>query len=505
VPPPPPAEPPVCHIMAEAPHAAGDAANEDHGNDAHGNAAEAMEQDEGAVPQAAGEQRLAYGEWSNTAVGEIYELKLNDRLGKPMKTAKGQLLVFKMRRGNDGKLTSEEPDWLDADGKVFDVKPGGDSLHHVMLAATGPHALAARTRVYEGKRYVAPTSMMSFFKPKPKGSSSTVVPPTAALAASASAAPTSASPAAASSTSASPAAASSAAAAASSAAAAVSSTAATAASSSASPASEEITGGPTAAPRKRSIDPVPGQRLCEGYVLPGLLHPVAKNYPHHLHATAVNWSHPDAEGRVFSTAPKCTVMLQVDDVNVDASGSMGAVCSSCQKLAATDNLKAIIQRASNERLHATRIKSIYLTYTQLCRRSEMHKKNADLMRVKLYHSSDRVKRLDAKLDLHKQLLTKLTEHDVIGLRKLLVRWHQGGASVKVILRQVQLCIDGRYKPRNAPTDLELDKAQHALILGGPRMLFGLQKTCGFLAQSTVHTHRPSQRFITSWDGTMYAA
>ena len=439
---------------------------------------------------------LHLGEWSKTPVGGIYDLKLVDSNKRPLLDKMGKQVVFQMKRREDGALVSIVPDWKHT------VKAGGDNLHHIMLAAMGPKGREARVRMIDCKRFAHTKSVASIFGPRKDAASSSPNTPSPSLPSSASAAASSFA-----AMSSSPVSFSCAAAFESLD---VSSTpsvrAPTAASSSFSPAAAEtVTGGPSGAPRKRSVDPIQGTKLCEGYVVPGLLRPVAKNYPHHLHATAMNWSHPNEDGRIYSTSPMCVGVVVVEDMNIDGSGSLATVCTYCRQLEANDKLKAVVERASNETLHRTRIKSVYLTYSQLCRRSEMHKANSDLMRVKLYHSNERVKRLDAKLDLHKQLLTKLTENDVVGLRLLLVRWHQGGASVKIILRQVQLCIEHRYKPRNKPTDVELDKAQHALILGGSRMLYGLQKTCGFLSRSTVHTHRPSNRFITSWNNIMCAA
>ena len=95
----------------------------------------------------------------------------------------------------------------------------------------------------------------------------------------------------------------------------------------------------------------------------------------------------------------------------------------------------------------------------------------------------KIQKLGAKIEAHKQMMVLLSQNDVPRVRHLMARMVQRGASVKVVTRQLLLAIEGTYTPRATPSELELDKAEHALIIGGGQMLYALQRTAGFLLVS----------------------
>jgi|LauGreSBDMM110SN_4_FD.fasta_scaffold05830_1 hypothetical protein len=97
----------------------------------------------------------------------------------------------------------------------------------------------------------------------------------------------------------------------------------------------------------------------------------------------------------------------------------------------------------------------------------------------------------------------LSQNDIPRLRAFMARMIKRGASIKVVNRQLLMAIEGKYTPRPQVTEDELDKAEHALIIGGGAMLYALQRTAGFLSRSTVFSHRQRARFITSWDNNVH--
>ena len=116
------------------------------------------------------------GRWCGAAVGEIYELKLEQQNGQAVKDRSGNQVVFTMKRETNGALKSTVPDWK------FSTKVGGDSLYHAMKAAMGPDGREARDRLIAGKGYHPPRGMTSFFSKRPPGagSSSSAASPMAA-------------------------------------------------------------------------------------------------------------------------------------------------------------------------------------------------------------------------------------------------------------------------------------------------------------------------------------
>ena len=115
----------------------------------------------------------------------------------------------------------------------------------------------------------------------------------------------------------------------------------------------------------------------------------------------------------------------------------------------------------------------------------------------------RIQKLGAAVEAHKQFAILLSENDVPRIRVFMMRMFKRGASINIVNRQLKLAIEGKYSPRAVPTEVELDKAEHALIIGGGSMLYALQRTAGFLSKSTVFNHRERKRFITSWDDTVH--
>ena len=115
----------------------------------------------------------------------------------------------------------------------------------------------------------------------------------------------------------------------------------------------------------------------------------------------------------------------------------------------------------------------------------------------------RIQKLGAAVEAHKQFAILLSENEIPRIRVFMTRMFKRGASINIVNRQLKLAIEGKYSPRAVPTEVELDKAEHALIIGGGSMLYALQRTAGFLSKSTVFNHRERKRFITSWDNTVH--
>ena len=166
-------------------------------------------------------------------------------------------------------------------------------------------------------------------------------------------------------------------------------------------------------------------------------------------------------------------------------------------------LKALVERAGDEQLHRELINDRYLTAVQLSRRKERHASRASLFRLTLAKMDSKIQKLRMVVGEHKQILTLLAQNDVARLRLLLSRCASRGASASMILKKVSLAIDGRYRPRVVVDEYNLDKAELALILGGPRLLWALQRTDGYICKSSIFRQRERPRFITSWDDNVF--
>lgn len=228
-----------------------------------------------------------------------------------------------------------------------------------------------------------------------------------------------------------------------------------------------------------------------------------ENYPFSRHANPTRWTLPTESGVVFAQGNhECTAFLMVNDIGDTQS------CVMCQRLASDSALQKLVQNALNDELHTTAIKNEYLTRRQLILRLDMHKARANKLRLFVFKQGEKLAKLNRVAADNKKMITLLSKNDVPRLRCLLARMVDRNASATIINRQIQLAIDGRYMPRMHVAcddhDRALDDAELALILGGPRMLWALQRRHGALSRTHVLKHRPRARFVTSWNESVNA-
>ena len=110
-----------------------------------------------------------------------------------------------------------------------------------------------------------------------------------------------------------------------------------------------------------------------------------------------------------------------------------------------------------------------------------------------------MKKLRANIADYKLMIKMVSEQNIGRLREFMARMVSRGASAKMIVKQLDLAIDNKYVPRSDVTEDDLDKAEMSLIIGGPKMLHGLQRIEGFVCQRLVMSKRERKRFITSWN------
>ena len=80
--------------------------------------------------------------------------------------------------------------------------------------------------------------------------------------------------------------------------------------------------------------------------------------------------------------------------------------------------------------------------------------------------------------------------DVSGLRRLIaVSLKKGASPDKNICETILSSLQGAYNPRGGFNDHDLDIAFPIKSIGGPRLLYALQKSHGFPSVSTVRRYQ----------------
>ena len=91
----------------------------------------------------------------------------------------------------------------------------------------------------------------------------------------------------------------------------------------------------------------------------------------------------------------------------------------------------------------------------------------------------------------------LSSNDVAGLHRLLAAALRQGASAFTICGLLDRAISGLYSPRSGFTKRDLDIALLVKSIGGPRLLYALQKSQGFASWRTVGRHYKIPRLLPS--------
>ena len=234
-------------------------------------------------------------------------------------------------------------------------------------------------------------------------------------------------------------------------------------------------------------------KLCSGFTLTSL-EPIHLKYPFARHSNGqLNWSMPNDAGTIF--AKQCSTLLP--------DGCEVSTCDSCRNLGSDKGLARLVEMAQDDELHKSSVKNVYLNHTQLSARGAHHKAKADKARLYTYRERRKLARLGATLADHQKILLMLQKNNVKRTREFLTRMQDRGASPAMIVKKLALAIQGKYTPRPEISVENLDKTEHALILGGSRLLHALQQNEGYLSQSTLVKHRERKCFISSWNSNVY--
>ena len=181
--------------------------------------------------------------------------------------------------------------------------------------------------------------------------------------------------------------------------------------------------------------------------------------------------------------------LCTKDVLVLTDG-VAAACDFCVDTANGILVKNIVARSHDDDLHYSPCRLVYLTQTQQQNRFSFHRQRDGVLRIRVFKQRAKIERQCKVIDDFKRIQLMLSENDMPRVRRFMAVMIKRGASAKVILRELSKAIDGKYHPRFS--DREKKIADIVLIIGGPKLLYVLQKECQLVSASTVRrmTDRP---------------
>ncbi|KAJ3911479.1 hypothetical protein F5877DRAFT_20743, partial [Lentinula edodes] len=241
-----------------------------------------------------------------------------------------------------------------------------------------------------------------------------------------------------------------------------------------------------------SIDP----NICRGLVVPWRVGLVRRTYPLELHSgkkqppwDIIGW-HTCEDGQEVIQVKSVACSVHLRPGNERDQG----VCLRCIAVPESSQFRKIEERAARTEL-SQHMPVQYLTHEQLLHVARTVRKHNRLLRSRVQSLEKQLENSRRRNTQYKRIMTFLAEYDVSGLRRLLATSLRRGASPSFVFRRLEDCINQMYSPRGNFSRRDYDIAFIAKSLGGPRLLYALQKAFGLPSRTALskNAHVPELR------------
>ncbi|KLO07944.1 hypothetical protein SCHPADRAFT_1001296 [Schizopora paradoxa] len=182
------------------------------------------------------------------------------------------------------------------------------------------------------------------------------------------------------------------------------------------------------------------------------------------------------------TTPHRLLLRSVDCVMEDG-GSGGYTCSTCQKIPYSSSFNSFRSRATTAKENTS---WRFLNAVQQRVLLESYQSEARRLRTAVKNLSRTVVAQARRLDDYQRIVMLLSQKDVGGLRRILSVALTRGVSPQKLLSLLERAISGAYKVRGAYSQRDLDVSFLVRAIGGPRLLFALNKSHGLLSIRTIN-------------------
>ncbi|KAF8074122.1 hypothetical protein FPV67DRAFT_1446920 [Lyophyllum atratum] len=201
-------------------------------------------------------------------------------------------------------------------------------------------------------------------------------------------------------------------------------------------------------------------------------------YPYQLHDKRdLRWQ-PIAFGKETSQ-----ICLRSETCVHPVSGSDGTTCKACMAIPSSVAFQRFIERAAEVELPPT---TGWDFYTSSQYKMLIQKLSAQLAKARTMVANAKRSRehLLKKLSHHNRVMKMIASNEISGLRRMLTVALKRGTSPSSLCALLDRAIKGVYKPRGyTPRDLDISFLTKAL--GGPKLLYALNKSHGLASVSTV--------------------
>ena len=109
----------------------------------------------------------------------------------------------------------------------------------------------------------------------------------------------------------------------------------------------------------------------------------------------------------------------------------------------------------------------------------------------------KIGRLEKKVNNYKRMVMLLSQNKIAGVSNILSTALRNGASADTICTKLHQAISGTYRPRSGWTEKEFDITFLIKALGGPRLLYALQKADKYPSLTTLRVRKVIPELLTS--------
>ncbi|KAF8135316.1 hypothetical protein K438DRAFT_1640163 [Mycena galopus ATCC 62051] len=191
----------------------------------------------------------------------------------------------------------------------------------------------------------------------------------------------------------------------------------------------------------------------------------------------------EADGRITFRSDTCK-----------PSSNIGAPCRACQMLPDSALFRRMIGTAKEALPHTP---WEYLTPKQMQDTMKRLAQRNKSLTSRVNHLKAVNVTAKRRISEHRRIMMMLAQNDIPGLRRILTVMARRGAGPNALIAILKRARDGLFNARGGFNNRDMDLSFLVKSIGGPKLLYALQKSHGLASVSTVKRNNKIPRLVTS--------
>ncbi|KLO09091.1 hypothetical protein SCHPADRAFT_879793 [Schizopora paradoxa] len=176
------------------------------------------------------------------------------------------------------------------------------------------------------------------------------------------------------------------------------------------------------------------------------------------------------------------LLLRSVECVMENGGSSGLTCSKCHHIPYSAGFNVFRQRA----IHAKENTNWrFLNSVQQSVLLQSYQTEARKLRTQVKNLSRKAIASARRMNDYQRIVMLLSQKDVAGLRRILASALDRGISPQKLLNLLERAVSGAYRVRGGYSQRDLDVSFLVRAIGGPRLLFALNKSHGLVSVQTI--------------------